>query len=99
MRPLLRYLLAAILARGADAGAAIGLLLHCLALGDRIAQPVLTGSVLTAAIAAPHLVGPVLARWMDAARDSRRVLARPWRRTGCFWPRPHCSSGGHPWCW
>ncbi|HSU37864.1 MAG TPA: hypothetical protein VLJ88_19590 [Propionibacteriaceae bacterium] len=75
MRPLVRYLLAAILARGADAGAAIGLLLHCLALGDRIAQPVLTGSVLTAAIAAPHLVGPVLARRMDTARDSRRILA------------------------
>ena len=47
MRPLLRYLLAAVLARGADAGAPIGLL------GARIAQPVLTGCVLAAAIAAP----------------------------------------------
>ena len=84
MRPLLRYLLAAVLARGADAGAAIGLLLHCLGLGDQIAQPVLTGSVLAAAIAAPHLVGPVLARRMDAARDSRRVLAAAMAAYGVF---------------
>ena len=84
MRPVLRYLLAAVLARGADAGAAIGLLLHCLGLGDQIAQPVLTGSVLAAAIAAPHLVGPVLARRMDAARDSRRVLAAAMAAYGVF---------------
>ena len=59
-------------------------------------QPVLTGSVLTAAIAAPHLVGPVLARRMDAARDSRGSWPWPWRRTGCSWPRAYCSSGGLP---
>jgi hypothetical protein len=75
LRRLGRYLVAATLARTADAGAGVGLLLLCLARADRVDHPVVTGGLLTAALSAPHLVGPVLARRLDLAADGRRVLA------------------------
>ena len=69
--PLARYLAAATLARGADAGAPVGLAL--LATGSP-AGPA-AGGLLAAALTAPHLLGPWVARRLDAARDGRWVLA------------------------
>jgi hypothetical protein len=67
---LARYLTAATLARGADAGVAVGLVL--LAVANHSAA---TGGALVAALTAPHVLGPVVARRLDAARDGRRPLA------------------------
>ena len=67
---LARYLTAATLARGADAGAPVGLaLLATLRHGPAV------GGLLTAALTAPHLLGPWVARRLDVARDGRRLLA------------------------
>ena len=74
-RGLAPYLVAAVLARGADAGAGIGLLLLCVDPVSRLDRPVLTGSLLVTALTAPHLLGPVLARPLDRLGDTRRVLA------------------------
>ncbi len=74
-RGLAPYLVAAVLARGADAGAGIGLLLLCVDPVSGLDRPVLTGSLLVTALTAPHLLGPVLARPLDRLRDTRRVLA------------------------
>src|SRR4051812_37386676 len=69
--PLARYLAAATLARGADAGAPVGLAL--LATGSSAGPAV--GGLLAAGLTAPHLLGPWVARRLDAARDGRRLLA------------------------
>ncbi|WIX89860.1 MFS transporter [Amycolatopsis sp. DG1A-15b] len=71
MSGLTRYLTAAVLARGADSGASVGLLLL---VADRH-QSAATGGLLIAALTAPHLVGPWLAVHLDRARDRRRLLA------------------------
>src|SRR3954468_12952914 len=71
--PLARYLAAATLARGADAGAPVGLALLATSSGLRHGAAV--GGLLAAALTAPHLLGPWVARRLDAARDGRRVLA------------------------
>ncbi|MFD2083415.1 hypothetical protein SAMN05421678_10171 [Actinopolymorpha cephalotaxi] len=68
-----RYLLAATLARTADAGAAVGLLL--LAADRHDGATALTGGLLAAALTAPHLLGPLLARRLDSLADGRRMLA------------------------
>lgn len=81
---LLRYVLGAALSRTADAGAAIGLLLLAVQRSGQVDRPVLVGSILTAAIGAPHLAGPVLAKVLDRARDSRRVLAAAMLAYGAF---------------
>ncbi|MFT7874264.1 MFS transporter, partial [Amycolatopsis sp. A24] len=65
MSGLLRYLTAAVLVRGADSGASVGLLLLA---ADRH-QPAATGGLLVAALTAPHLAGPWLAVRLDRARD------------------------------
>jgi hypothetical protein len=70
-RPLARYLAAATLARGADAGAPVGLAL----LATSSPAGPAAGGLLAAALTAPHLLGPCVARRLDAARDGRRVLA------------------------
>ncbi|MBA8955352.1 MFS transporter [Actinomadura namibiensis] len=71
---LARYLAAAILVRGSDSGAAVGLVLLALRPdGGRGAAA--TGGLLAAALSAPHLLGPWLARRLDAAGDDRRLLA------------------------
>jgi hypothetical protein len=69
--PLARYLAAATLARGADAGAPVGLAL----LATSSPAGPAAGGLLAAALTAPHLLGPWVARRLDAARDGRRVLA------------------------
>src|SRR4051812_20678311 len=71
--PLARYLAAATLARGADAGAPVGLALLATSSGLRHGAAV--GGLLAAALTAPHLLGPWVARRLDAARDGRWVLA------------------------
>jgi hypothetical protein len=70
--PLARYLLAATLVRGADGGAAVGVVLLTLT-----REPGRAGvaGLLAAALTAPHLLGPWLARRLDRARDGRVVLA------------------------
>jgi predicted MFS family arabinose efflux permease len=69
-----RYLLAATLARGADEGATIGLVLlafEALPTGN----PAAIGGLLAAGLSAPHALGPWVARLLDKARDGRRLLA------------------------
>lgn len=73
--PLARYLVAATLARGADAGAAVGLVLLAVSPATGLQHGVKAGGLLAAALTAPHLLGPWVARRLDRARDGRRVLA------------------------
>jgi MFS family permease len=72
---LVRYVLAGTLARSADAGAIVGVVL--LAADPPTGSPLGTsvGGLLAAALTAPHLLGPVAGRRLDAARDARRLLA------------------------
>src|SRR4051812_20479155 len=62
---MVAYILAATLVRAADGGAAVGFVLLA---GPR------TGGLLAAALTAPHLLGPLVARRLDAARDGRLLL-------------------------
>jgi hypothetical protein len=66
---------AATLARGADAGAAVGLILIAASPAASLTHGVRAGGLLAAALTAPHLLGPWVARRLDGARDGRRVLA------------------------
>ena len=66
-----RYAFAATVARTADAGAAVGVVL--LAAGG--AGGVRLGGLLAAALTAPHLLGGRIGRLVDRARDPRRPLA------------------------
>jgi MFS family permease len=74
MSVLGRYVASAVLARSADAGAGIGLLLLCVEVG-RFERPALVGGLLVAALTAPHLVGPLLAARLDRSGDGRRLIA------------------------
>lgn len=71
---MIRYFLAALLLRLVDAGATVGLVLVCTARTD-IDDPIRTAGLLGAALTAPHLLGPLSARWVDRARDPRWVIA------------------------
>ena len=81
---LVRYVLSAALARTADAGAAIGLLLLAVERSSQVDRPVLAGSILAAAIGVPHLAGPLVARVLDRARDSCQVLVAAMVAYGVF---------------
>ncbi|MEU4603753.1 MFS transporter [Kribbella sp. NPDC023972] len=70
---LARYFVAASLARAADSGAAVGLVLLAVAQPD-LSHPEAVGGILAAGLTAPHVLGPVVARRLDRARDSRRYL-------------------------
>src|SRR3954466_9752370 len=70
-----RYLLAAPLARGADGGAAVGLVLLATSPATGLRHGAAAGGLLAAALTAPHLLGPLVARQLDRARDGRGVLA------------------------
>jgi MFS family permease len=70
-----RYIAAATLARGADGGGPVGAVLLAAAPSAHLAQPSLMGGLLATCLSAPHLLGPVVARRLDRARDGRRVLA------------------------
>src|SRR4051794_10045416 len=73
--PLARYLLAATLARGADGGAAVGLVLLATSPATGLHDGAAVGGLLAAALTAPHLLGPWVGRRLDQARDGRIVLA------------------------
>jgi MFS family permease len=72
---LTRYLAAATLARGADGGAAVGLVLLATMPAAHLQRPATVGGLLAACLTAPHLLGPAVARRLDRARDGRPVLA------------------------
>jgi MFS family permease len=69
-----RYLVAATLARGADGGAAVGLVLLATTTPHLSRAPTV-GGLLAACLTMPHLLGPVVGRLLDRARDGRRLLA------------------------
>jgi MFS family permease len=72
---LARYMAAATLARGADAGAAVGLVLLAVSPAAHLHHGAKVGALLAVALTAPHLLGPWVARRLDRARDGRVVLA------------------------
>lgn len=67
---LARYVAAAALARSADGGAVVGVVLLATSSGEggRVA------GLLGACITAPHMLGPFLARRIDLASDGRKVI-------------------------
>lgn len=67
----IRYLASATLARTADAGAGVGLVLLAADQG----RAVVIGGVLAAGLTFPHLCGPLLARLLDRSPDGRGILA------------------------
>lgn len=71
---IVRYLTCATLARSADGGAGLGLVLVAFG-ATRLSDPGRCGGLLVAALTAPHLAGPLVARRLDLARDGRRLLA------------------------
>jgi hypothetical protein len=68
---LARYVLAATLARSADGGAVVAIVLLVTTSG----APGWLAGILGACITAPHLFGPLIARRLDTARDGRTVIA------------------------
>lgn len=68
---LRKYIVAATLARASDGGAIIAIILFVTQSGG---SPFLAG-ILSACLTAPHLLGPFLARQIDLASDSRKVIA------------------------
>ncbi|WP_328992771.1 hypothetical protein OG394_00825 [Kribbella sp. NBC_01245] len=69
---LMRYVVGATLARTAGGGAAVGLVLLAV---DRLSgHAELVGGLLAAGLTAPHLLGPILGRRLDQARDGRWFL-------------------------
>lgn len=68
---LAAYVSAAAFARIADGGAVVAIVLLA---EDHGNGGVMVG-VLAACITAPHLLGPLLARWIDRAADTRKVIA------------------------
>ncbi len=79
---LARYFVASSLARSADSGAAVGLVLLAVAQSDLL-HPEAVGGILAAGLTAPHLLGPVVAKRLDQARDSRRYLFAAFLLFGC----------------
>lgn len=68
---LARYVLAATLARSADGGAVVAIVL----LATTSGAPGWLAGILGACITAPHLFGPLIARSLDTARDGRTAIA------------------------
>jgi hypothetical protein len=68
---LARYVVAATLARSADGGAVVAIVLLVTTSG----KPGWLAGILGACITAPHLFGPFVARTLDTARDGRTVIA------------------------
>ncbi|ADB34476.1 major facilitator superfamily MFS_1 [Kribbella flavida DSM 17836] len=68
---LKRYLTVAVLIRGANDGAMVGVVLLAVVTGAGAAA----GGLLAAALIVPHLVGPWIGRILDRVRDKRRILA------------------------
>lgn len=70
-RELGRYVFAATLVRSADGGAVVAIVLLARASG----LPGWVSGLLGASITAPHLLGPLIARRLDTAKDGRKVIA------------------------
>ncbi|WP_436530964.1 MFS transporter [Actinoplanes sp. HUAS TT8] len=68
---LARYVAAATMARSADGGAVVAVVLMVTVSG----APGWLAGLLGACITAPHLLGPFVARRLDTARDGRTVIA------------------------
>jgi MFS family permease len=68
---LTRYVFAATLVRSADGGAVVAIVLLAHASG----HPGWVSGLLGASFTAPHLLGPFIARRLDAATDGRKVIA------------------------
>ncbi len=68
---LTRYVIAATLVRSADGGAVVAIVLLATASG----LPGWVSGLPGAAITAPHLLGPFIARRLDTAADGRKVIA------------------------
>ncbi|TGD30224.1 MFS transporter [Brevibacterium sp. S22] len=66
-----RYVFAATLVRSADGGAVVAIVL----LAHSTGQPGWVAGLLGAAVTAPHLLGPFIARRLDTAADGRKVIA------------------------
>jgi MFS family permease len=94
-QPLVRYVAAATLARSADGGAAVGLVLLATTAGG-VSRPSLVGGLLAACLTAPHLTGPVLARQLDRVGDGRRILAAAFAGYGLAIIAASCVFGRVP---
>jgi MFS family permease len=94
---LIRYLIAATLARGADAGAAVGLVLLAIAPAVHLARPTLVGGLLVTCLTAPHLTGPLSARLLDRARDGRYLLSGAFAVYGMALAAACLALGRAPW--
>ncbi|WP_221321783.1 MFS transporter [Actinoplanes sp. L3-i22] len=68
---LARYVAAATMARSADGGAVVAVVLMVTVSG----APGWLAGLLGACVTAPHLLGPFVARRLDTARDGRTVIA------------------------
>jgi hypothetical protein len=64
------YFLSACLARGADAGAIVGIVL----LANQVEPRTAVGGLLAACLTAPHLAGPFVARVLDHAKRKQFVI-------------------------
>ncbi|GAB3271178.1 MFS transporter [Kineosporia babensis] len=71
---LVRYLVAATLARSADAGAPVGFVLLA-ATAAGLERRELVGALLVTCLMLPHLLGPLVGRWLDRSRDGRQLIA------------------------
>jgi predicted MFS family arabinose efflux permease len=80
-RWLPRYLLAAVLIRGANDGAGLGLVLLAVTTlesptpGGAVMSGAAAGGILVAALNVPHVIGPWIGRVLDVGPDARRTLA------------------------
>jgi MFS family permease len=93
---LVRYLLAATLVRAADGGAAVGLVALAVSMPDRIDNGAAAGGTLAALLTLPHLLGPIVARPLDQARDSRWILAAAFAIFGTALGTAACLLGHAP---
>src|SRR3954451_24252161 len=75
LSPLVRYVAAATLARGADGAAAVGLVLVATSADAGLANAALVCGLLAPGLPAPLLCDPWVARGMDPARNKPRLLA------------------------
>lgn len=72
---LARYVLAATVARAADSAAAVAVVLLVLSPATGVSNPGLAAGILSACLTAPHLLGPLLGRRLDLARNGWIVIA------------------------
>ncbi|WP_037062581.1 hypothetical protein [Pseudonocardia acaciae] len=72
---LARYVVAAALVRTAEGGAAVGLVALAVDVRRDAGDGAVVGSLLAALLIAPAVLGPVVARPLDRARDARVPLA------------------------